>query len=106
MSPTIEALILQIVATSLRITSQGQWHAHVCLTPHVRLLDVYILPATTLYQAGHHRERALSQAVYWENTPGYAWQTPAQAEADAISKLEALLTDLEPFLAGNAKGAA
>lgn len=106
MSPAIEAIILQIVATSLRITSQGQWHAHVSLNAHVRMLDVYILSAGTLYRRGEHPERALSQAVYWHNAPGYAWQTPAQAEAYAIRQLEALLTDLEPFLAGNAEGAA
>lgn len=102
-SPAIEAIILQIIATSLRITSQGQWHTHVCLNAHVRLLDVYVLPATTLYQAGAHRERVLSQAVYYQNAPGYTWQNTAQAEARAISELEALLADLEPFLAANAK---
>jgi len=105
-SPAIEAIILQIIATSLRITSQGQWHVHVCLNAHVRLLDVYVLPATTRHRKGEHPERALEQAVYWENAPGYSWQNTAQAEARNLSELEALLADLEPFLAGNAEGAA
>lgn len=106
MSPAIEAIILQLVATCLRITSQGKWHAHIQLAAHVRLLDIYILPATALYQEGETRERALSQAVYYQTAPAYSWETEAQQEARAAHELEALLLDLQPYLAASAKEAA
>ena len=98
MSPVIEKLLLQITYICLHITAQGKWHAHVHLSAHVRQMDVYIQPATQIYEDGHDFVYAFNESVYYQaRNPQEPWT--AEREQHAEHALQTMLASLEPFLA-------
>lgn len=98
MSPIIEKLLLQIAYICLRITTQGNWHAHFTIAPHTRGVTVEIMPASTNYMAAQSQPRAMSRVCYYQNAPGFIEHDEAALSQRAITELEAILNDLIPFL--------
>lgn len=98
MNPIIEKLLLQIAYVCLHITTQGKWHAHYTIAPHTRGVTVEILPADTNYLPETRHPRALNRVCYYQNAPGFIEHDEATLTARAIAELEALLSDLAPFL--------
>lgn len=98
MSPIVEKLLLQIACICLRITTQGNWHAHFNIAPHTRGVTVEILPASTDYMAPQSHPRALSRVCYYQNAPGFIEHDEASLTERAITELEGILSDLIPFL--------
>lgn len=105
MNPVTEALLLQVTAMCLRISSQGQWHAFLNLSGHVRQIDVYIHRADAEYQTGIEREYLLHTTFYYQGNPRY-YDCEVTVDAEAQQKLRMLLTELEAFLQPEQQGVA
>lgn len=94
MKPTLEELILQILATCLLINSQMKWHAHFGLHAHCGLISVYLQPADTDYQDPNRRS-APSRDVKFTGTR----QRPDSYLSEDQSRQ--LLIDLLAWLQGH-----
>lgn len=99
MSTIIEQLLLQLASLCLRITSQGQWHAHFELSAHVRQLSIDICPADTDYDTAAARNAyAYSADCYYQAPPGHQFKQPAEVQAVIVQELEQIKAALLPYL--------
>ncbi|MFJ3259679.1 hypothetical protein ACIPK7_05450 [Pseudomonas sp. NPDC086581] len=83
MKPTSQPLIAQIVTTALQINAQGQWHAFVRYCGHVDILETYLKPADTNYQAQPEEDFP----AYETNLAEWKHQTAQEEERDLTEHL-------------------